>query len=402
MFSGPCRVQWGPHVGINSNVVACVSQPSGLSSWRTFGALAVYRLAVTAIWGSDQAGRWRPLAPAAYPAEAALHDLVQQAPQMLPLAGFPRLTVLGREVRLGGGYADLLAVESLGRLVVIEVKLAGNAESRRAVVAQVLSYAGYLQGLDAGQLEDQVLSSHLGGGSVLAAVEADDQEHALDPAAFKDGLARSLAEGSFRLVIVLDSAPDELVQVIGYLQSVTDRVDIDLVTVAAYDVGGIQVLVPQRIEPARRVSELSDAQVNDRQAGIASPGSADFRAAIVDAPAGRRDLLERLADWADTLERDGLVKLASYRGKRGIVTLLPRLASDNAGLVTIYSDIKSAYLQFWRGVFERRAPHSIPPVEAALGAELKQGNSTHTITGQLLDALTIAYREASGKTSQDA
>jgi hypothetical protein len=33
---------------------------------------------------------------------------------MLSLAGSPRLTVLGREVRLGAGYADLLAVESSG------------------------------------------------------------------------------------------------------------------------------------------------------------------------------------------------------------------------------------------------------------------------------------------------
>ena len=61
-----------------------------------------------------------------------------------------------------------------------------------------------------------------------------------------------------------------------------------------------------------------------------------------------------LADWADILEQDGLVKLASYRGKTGITTLLPRLASDNAGLVSISSDIKSAYMRFWRKVFERR------------------------------------------------
>jgi RecB family endonuclease NucS len=57
-------------------------------------------------------------------------SLVQDAPQMLPLSGSPRLTVLGREVRLGAGYADLIAMESSGRLVVIEVKLAGNAEVR--------------------------------------------------------------------------------------------------------------------------------------------------------------------------------------------------------------------------------------------------------------------------------
>jgi len=101
------------------------------------------------------------------------------------------LTILGREVRLGTGYADLLAVESAGRLVIIEVKLAGNAESRRAVVGQVLSYAGYLQGLDPGQLESQVLARQLGpAGTVLAAVEADDQQYGLDRAAFQEGLAR--------------------------------------------------------------------------------------------------------------------------------------------------------------------------------------------------------------------
>jgi RecB family endonuclease NucS len=146
---------------------------------------------VTAIWGTDPHGQWNALTPAAYPAEAALHDLVQQAPQMLPLAGSPRLTVLGREVRLGNGYADLIAVESTGRLVIIEVKLAGNAESRRAVVAQVLSYAGYLQGLDPDQLENQILGPCLKTArSVLAAVQADDQQHALDSEAFKQGLTR--------------------------------------------------------------------------------------------------------------------------------------------------------------------------------------------------------------------
>jgi hypothetical protein len=352
---------------------------------------------VTVIWGSESGGQWRPLSPAAYADEAALHDLVQQAPNMLPLAGSPRLTVLGREVRLGAGSADLLAVESSGRLVVIEVKLAGNAESRRAVVAQVLSYAGYLQGLDPAQLESRVLASHLTpGGTVLAAVEADDQQHALDGQAFQAELARTLADGSFRLVIVLDSAPAELVQVVGYLELISDKIDIDLVTVTAYDVDGARVLVPQRVDPGRRARELSDAQVSDRQAGVLYPGSAEFRNSFADAPLARREMLQRAADWADMLERDGLIKLSSYRGKGGFVSLLPRLASDNAGLVTVYSDIKSAYLQFWRGVFERRAPQSIPAVETAVGIELRQGNSTRNISPELLDALTIAYQEAAG------
>jgi hypothetical protein len=230
---------------------------------------------------------------------------------MLPLAGSPRLTVLGREVRLGTGYADLLAVESTGRVVIIDVKLAGNSEARRAVVAQVLSYAGYLQGLDPDQLETQILAPYLGTRtSVLAAAQSGDQQHALDPEAFKDGLAHSLAEGSFRLVIVLDSAPDELVQVVGYLQSVTDKIDIDLVTVASYDVAGSQVLVPQRVEPARRVHALSDAQVDARQAGALNPGSSEFREVIAGLPVDRRDQLLRVADWADALASDGLISVA--------------------------------------------------------------------------------------------
>jgi hypothetical protein len=66
--------------------------------------------------------------------------------------------------------------------VIIEVKLFANAESRRAVVPQVLSYAGYLQGLDPEQLAAQVLGAKLAPHqSVLAAVQADDQEQAIDP-----------------------------------------------------------------------------------------------------------------------------------------------------------------------------------------------------------------------------
>jgi hypothetical protein len=234
---------------------------------------------------------------------------------------------------------------------------------------------------------------------VLPAGQAGDQQHAVEAEDFREGLARSLAEGSFRLVIVLDSAPDELVQVIGYLQSVTDKIDIDLVTVSAYDVAGSQVLVPQRIDPGRRARELSDAQVTARQAGGLHRGSAEFRAVIAGLPEEGRDVLAGLADWADALEQDGLVRVATYRGKSGITSLLPRLVADDAGLVTVYCDNGSAYMQFWRSVFERRAPQSIPVVESLLGAKLKQGNSIHEFPAPLLEALTRAYHEAAGKLS---
>lgn len=53
------------------------------------------------------------------------------------------------------------------------------------------------------------------------------------------------------------SAPANLV---GYLQDVgNDRLDLDLVTVTAYDVVGLRVLVPHLIEPDRAIAELPAA-----------------------------------------------------------------------------------------------------------------------------------------------
>ena len=51
-------------------------------------------------------------------------------------------------------------------------------------------------------------------------------------------------------------------------------------------------------------------------------------------------------------------------------------------------------MQFFRSVFERRAPGAIPAVEAALGAKITHGNSTRAFAEELLTALTDAYRQA--------
>src|SRR5262245_21295106 len=115
---------------------------------------------MTGIW-SNTGERWVLLAPSGFPDEASLHSLIEQSPQLLPLAGSPRLTIVGREVRLGSGSADLIGVEPNGRLVVVEVKLARNAEARRAVVAQVLTYAAYLHGIQRADLEQEILGGHL-------------------------------------------------------------------------------------------------------------------------------------------------------------------------------------------------------------------------------------------------
>lgn len=42
-------------------------------------------------------------------------------------------------------------------------------------------------------------------------------------------------------MIVLDAAPAELVRLVGYLEAVTDKLLIDLITVTAYDVNSARL-----------------------------------------------------------------------------------------------------------------------------------------------------------------
>lgn len=353
---------------------------------------------MTAIWENDGTG-WRLMAPSGFPDEASLHALVEQAPHILPLAGGPRLVVLGREVPLGANWADLIAVEPSGRLAILEIKLAKNAEARRAVVAQILTYAAYLRGMDPVTLERDILGTHLRkrGYETLAQAVADgDQEGAFDAAAFGETLAASLAEGRFRLVLVLDEAPPELVRLVGYLGAVADKLIIDLVTVATYSVGGSQVVVPQRMEAERDPEPPTGVRKPPAEpTGHLVEGKDAFTATIENAPAAGQPLLRRLVEWASELETEGLVKLWTFHGKARS-TLLPRLPVENVGLVTIWNDSGPA-LSFWRSVFERRAPQTLALMEQAPDMpKIGQGTNAATITDELLAHLTDAYREAAG------
>jgi hypothetical protein len=353
---------------------------------------------MTAIWHNNGTG-WALLPPVDFPDEAALHALIEDAPQLLPLAGSPSLVVVGREVQLGSGWADLIGVEPSGRVVLIEVKLARNAEARRAVVAQVLAYAASLYGMDPAAFEQEVLGRQLrarGYDTLAGAVAAADQTGAFEPEAFAAGLADSLSEGRFRLVLVLDAAPAELIRLMGYLGIISEQLVIDLITVTSYAVAGSTVLVPQRVEPERRAEPPRPPRPPKPPEGRLVEGADDFLATIDRAPAAAQPTLRRLAEWALALEREELVRLSTYHGVGNRWTLLPRLQPDNVGLVTIWND-GGAYLQLWRSVFERRAPATLPAVEACIApTAVRQGNTIRDVDDATLDALTLAYREAAG------
>jgi hypothetical protein len=356
---------------------------------------------VTGIW-TNRGSKWELASAEHFPDEATLHNLVEENPALLPLAGSPRLLVLGREVQLGTGYADLLAVEANGRPVIIEVKLAKNTEARRAIVSQVLSYAAFLQGHTLRSLEQGPLRRQLaeaGHQSILEAIASSDQEGAVDQGLFESQLDEYLGSGHFRLVLVLDEIPSELERLVAYLDAVTERtVLIDLVTVDTFDVNGVQIALPQRITPNLAIltpQPARSSRPSPAAPGVFIEGSELFDESIADSPAETRDQLNRLLGWGKGLGSLTGVKLFTYQGAT-MTNLLPYLMPDKAGLVSIYNEKGRPSISLWRSVFERRAPNSIAAVEAAIApSRLGQGTTIRDLSDDVLEILAAAYAEAS-------
>lgn len=349
-------------------------------------------MTVSGIWTRNDGG-WQLSQPEGFPDEATLHGLIEDTPEMLPLAGAPALLVLGREVPLGSGYADLVGVEASGRPVIIEIKLAQNNEARRAVVAQILAYAANLHGMTREQLEDR-FSSDLKrrGHETLVDAVRSVQEEALDADEFATSLDEHLREGRFRLVFVLDDVPTELMTLVAYLEHVTDKLMIDLVAVNSFDVDGTSVVLPQRVTPERH--EVTVKEKRRGKSGTLYRGSERFEQSISQAPPESHESLHRMLRWARSIEDRGWVRLATFEGKGAKrFTLLPRLVVENVGLVTIWND-GGAYLQFWRSVFNKKAPSFIDRIEKLAGTRVGQGNTTSNAGQQLLTALTEAYEHA--------
>ena len=309
---------------------------------------------------------------------------------------------MGSEIQLGTGYADILAGESSGRPAIIEVKLASNPEARRAIVSQAIAYAAFLRGFDVESLEQGPLLKSLGDagyGSILDAVQAQDQEGAVDADSFSNSMQEFLDQGNFRLVLVLDEVSTELERVVAYLDAITvQALTIDLMTLKVYEVNGAQVALPQRVSPdiGATMPLATPGKVRSvASSGIISESPEAFRASIEGSAGESRAMFDKLIAWAERLASLPNVRLDSYSGQR--YTLLARVMPIKAGLVTIWNDNHQPYISVWRSVFERLAPNSIEAVEQAIAPiKIGQGNTVRNITPQLLDALMTAYQEAVG------
>ena len=351
------------------------------------------------LWNEYDGGLTPSSLVAIFADEKELHDLIWRNLDILPLSGSPRLTPLKKEARIRKGYADILAVESSGRPVIVEVKLARNEESYSKIVSQILYYGTFLQGLTVKQLRKKC---RIGKGlSIFEAVKKNDPSVPYGEEEFYGRLKSHLDRGDFRLVMALDRARPELGRVASYVNEFTNPdLIIELVEIPKFDVNGTLVY------PARQITLSMDAADDVAQFShapselIEYPGSEAFKKAV-EAIYGAEILksCEKAIVWMDGLKSVASnARVRSWTDSEGMHPALEariRGKGVRSSFARIVVDVRGPAICMYRHRFLKYAPNSIKDIEAAIEPiPLGSGNHAYDISDELLEALKEAYREA--------
>ena len=162
---------------------------------------------------------WRQPSMSGYSDERMLQQLLVETPTLIP--GVGRAVAVDELYVPGAGNVDVVAVEPSGHITLVECKLRRNADARRAVVGQILSYAAATQGMTERQFAERF---HQRAGRSLRDAISElgiEQDPEWNGEEFDSALAATLESGSFRLVIAVDEISDELKGSVEYLNTHT-------------------------------------------------------------------------------------------------------------------------------------------------------------------------------------
>lgn len=186
-------------------------------------------------------GKWAPRSLRGFSSESELQLILSQAPELVP--GGTGCAVV-RELWIpDAGLLDIAMIDSDANLTLVECKLNKNPEIRRAVVGQLLGYAGGLHRMSADDFSarwaDRAKQSVFDHVSEVVGAEPE-------PETFRERLTRTLLEGSFRLVFAVDEITDELKRVVELLNAHTSGgLSVLALELGYVKEGELELLVPQ-------------------------------------------------------------------------------------------------------------------------------------------------------------
>lgn len=212
------------------------------------------------IYVRDAEDRLEPLEEEPFSTEDALQQLLAEYPELLDgeqmRPGDPRRWILVKREQGIPDTSGAAARWSLDHLVIdqdatptlVEVKRGANTEVRRTVVGQMLDYAAHAsQFWTADGLRQTFEETEPDAEERLAALLGDGERDADE---FWENVARNLDAKRLRLLFVADSIPDELRQVVEFLNEQMPNVEVLAVEIKQFRGKGgstTQTFVPRVI-----------------------------------------------------------------------------------------------------------------------------------------------------------
>jgi len=205
--------------------------------------------------------------------EAWLQALIHQHPELIPLReiepGFGDAIPICREFNTKHGPIDNILVTPEGNIIVVEVKLWRNPESRRKVVAQALDYASCLFEMSYAEFEAAILATTSWNGQKPKSLYdlVINHSDALEEAAFIDAVSTNLARGRILILILGDGIRSETERLASLLESHAGaHFTFALVEIGLFKITGTeQILAVPRTLAQTQMIHRGIVEIDDRR-----------------------------------------------------------------------------------------------------------------------------------------
>ena len=292
---------------------------------------------------------------------------------------------------------DLLALDAEGNLVVIELKRTQTGDHSEL---QAIRYAAMVSNMTL----EQVVESHR---DYLAkrGVDEDARVQVLSHLEVSDEADAKIYAERPRILLASAGFSTELTTSVLWLRD--GGMNISCIKLQLYQSGDGLLLdtsqvipLPEATDYLVKVRENSEVDRGRRKRNRHSvqriPGAEAFLSVIEEVPEHDKPMLNRLYNWAISLEQEGLSILETRLGSHN-KSLRCRLPNIERSLAIIYRAGDKNRFDLVRDRIYQRAPEADARIEDRLGPdEYSLGKISHVreLTDGLLEALTDAYREA--------
>ena len=294
---------------------------------------------------------------------------------------------------------DLLALDDQARLVIIELKRTQTGDHSEL---QAIRYAAMVSNMTL----EQVIEAHR---SYLArrSINEDARGRVINHLDVSEETDAEIRTERPRIILASAGFSTELTTTVLWLRD--GDMDISCIKLQLYQssdgllLDTSQVIpLPEATDYLVKVRENSEVdrgrRKRNRHIGERIPGGEAFLSVIEEVPEHDTPMLNRLYDWAVSLEQEGLSILETRLGShnKSLRCHLPNIERPPA---IIYRAGDKNRFDLVRDRIHQRAPEADARIEEILGPdEYSPGKTSHVreLTDDLLDALTDAYREAKG------